>query len=281
MASTYTAWRGALDLGGFPVNVALYSRTKSQRSESFRILAPDGQPRIQQYVDTAGNVLTKDECRQAVEVSKGQFVPLTDEAVELINDRQRSTVLEPEAFVPTDTLPLDLAITTYAVRADDKVPGADRSVNVVWNGLRASELAYVTKLTPRAGSVDSILVVYATTDGLWAATLPFAAELYEVPPAEFVTDDQQASVFETAILANQTVQPFDHSQYVSEYRTRRQAAIDAALSGEQLVAPVAPQASQVPDLMAALSASISTVTAKTKPARTTKTPAKPKAPVKA
>ena len=50
--STYRAWRGAIELAGFPINIALYSRVRKARTDSFRMIGPSGKPITTQLVDT-------------------------------------------------------------------------------------------------------------------------------------------------------------------------------------------------------------------------------------
>jgi Ku protein len=255
-AMATTAWRGAIEFSGFPINVALYGRVKSRSGDSFKTLDPvHKQPVKQQYVDINDEVVDRSETLKGVEVEKGVWTPLTPEAVEMIAEGERSEVLEPDSFSPLSTIDLGLALQTYEVLPDAKVAGSDKSVNTLWNGLRATGLAYVSRLTMRSGSRDAIVVFYATDHDLRAATLPFAAELNDVPSFTFEADEKQADLFR--LVVGDDIQPFDLAAFQSEYRTRRQAAIDAALSGKKIAKPKAKkQAEPANDLMAALEAKV-------------------------
>lgn len=248
------AWRGAIEFSGFPVNVALYSRVKKQRTESFRTIAPSGQPVKTQYVDSAtSEPFDSGLTRKGVEVAKGQFAILTEEAIEQISSGVKTTVAKPTEFVPIDSIDLSLAIERFAVRPDDKVPGSAQSVNIVWNGLRASQRAYMSQVSLRGGH-DAILVVYADDRGMWAALLPFEAELYPVPTHEFEVDAKAEQLFMQVMGAqyDEIVQErFDHSTYESEYRARRQDAIDKIVAGVEVLEKTE-QKPAVPDLMAVL-----------------------------
>lgn len=254
------SWSGALTLAGLPIHVRLYPRVKSRSSESFKRLAPtDQQPVKQQLVDTGGGVVAQSDCLSGVEVAKGTFKALPPEAVELIGSAERSSVLEPEQFCPLASVPLELTITSYAMTPDEKIPGSDMGVKIVWNGLRAGELAYITQITPRAGSRDSVLVVWADATGLYANTLPFDQELQTVPEWDMVEDEDQAATFEAFVQANYSdmLGEFDHAAFTSAYKERRAEAVQAALKGEAIVVPEVEQAkAAVPDLMAAMQASI-------------------------
>jgi non-homologous end joining protein Ku len=267
MATGRSSWSGALEVSGFPVPVVFYPRVKKLRNESFKTLAPDGKPVHQQYIDSEGKPV--EETRKGVEVAKGTYVPMTDEALEAIGEGSRSTLVVPEEFVPLESVPLHFAIERWAVRPNERVPGSEKSVNILWNGLCSTKLAYIAKITTRSGAHDSILAVYADSDGLWAAALPFAAELYDVPATDcFVLDRAAGDLFASFVGARQinnekTSTAFAHEKFASEYAARREAAIAAVLAGESVpVAKTTPTATV--DLMAALEASVKAAKPKTK-----------------
>jgi DNA end-binding protein Ku len=253
MAST--AWRGAIELAGLPVNIRLYSRTKSRSSESFKTLAPNGLPISQQMVDTTGKVVTRDETSKAVPTGPDTFIPLTDAQLALIQEGGKSTLVQPKQFAPRETVPLELSLATFDVLPNDNAVDG-KSTSIVWNGLRDSGWVYATDIVMRGGSRDAILVLWADDEGLYASTLPYAAELHDNPTYPWTKDAAQAQAFAQFVQANhQDVlnAEFNHDAHTSEYRARRQQAIDAALEGKEVVAPKKAKAeAAVPDLMAVL-----------------------------
>jgi non-homologous end joining protein Ku len=262
------AWRGAIEFAGFPVNVALYSRVKKQRNESFRNLAPSGQPVESRTFDpVTGEQFDKALIRKGVAVGKDEYAVMTPDALEQIKSGVKTSVAKPAQFVARTDLDLALAIDRYVVRPDDKVAGSESSVNIVWNGLRKTALAYVSQVS-LGGGHDAILALYVKDGEFRAALLPFAEELYDVPEHEFVENDDAADLFEQVLDQQHDVESFEHARFSSEYRARRKAAIDAVIAGEEPVAVDRPEPKpDVPDLMAVLKA---TAAAKKKP-KTTKT----------
>jgi non-homologous end joining protein Ku len=247
------------------ISVELYSRVKKARNDSFRSLAPSGQPRETQSVDPAtGEVFEDSEIRKGVKVGKG-FVPMTAEALEAISSGVKTEVVPARRFAPVDTIAFDLAIDRYAVRPDPDVKGSGPALNIVWNGLREAGVAW-TEQVSLTGGHDAILAIYADEKALWAALLPFQDELYPVPTHTFETDGKAATLFNQMLRSQFEVEEFDHAEFVSEYRARRQAAIDAVVAGEEV--PEQPKAEAkdegIPDLMAALEASVTAT--KSKPA---------------
>jgi non-homologous end joining protein Ku len=273
MASRST-WRGAIEILGFPVNVALYSRVKTTRDQGFRYLVK-GKPARQVYISNADMerrekaakphslrfaTWTQAECRQGVEVSADSFRPIPDNLIAKIKDAERSRLIKPRAFVPVDDVPLELARASYIVGWDDKVAGAETAVNQAWNGLLSSGLAYTSEVTVRAGSRDQILVLFARQDGLHAVALPFAAELADVPEFAFARDAKQGKRLAALIEADDEtpIVDFDHAAYPSAARERRQKAIDAVVAGKEVAEPeeVPVPEPDVGDLMSRLEAGV-------------------------
>jgi non-homologous end joining protein Ku len=107
--------------------------------------------------------------------------------------------------------------------------------------------------------------------GLFAALLPFEEEVYPAPSFVFEENEHAGNLFAAMVEQEHEIEDFDHSAWESEYRARRQAAIDAVVAGAPVAVEPEPETKEVvPDLMAALMASVS----KNKPAA--KKPAKKK-----
>lgn len=249
-----SSWSGAITFAGFPIGVKAYNVHKSPSKDSFKSLcechrAPIAQPKT---CSVSGDAVT--ETLKGHEASKDSFV-----VVDMGEAAPSSAALEPEKIVSVASLPLELASGTYRLVASDAAN--EKSVAILYRSLRKLDAAYVTHLTMRAGSRDALTVIYAADDGLAAATLPHLTELNDIPSGEGVTgveiSDAETAMFEQAInTLYGGVQSFSHEAFASAYHQRRDAAIEAALKGEKVVAPAAAPAPVVPDLMAALSASL-------------------------
>lgn len=254
--SSNIAWRGAIEFAGFNVNVALYSRVKKARNQSFRNIAPDGQPVKQLVVDSKGKPVKADAIRKGYETSKDTFAIMTPEALEQINSGVKTKVAALAGLAPRESIALDLAIDRFAVRPDEKVAGAESAANIMWNGLRDTGLAYTTQVS-LSGGADAILALYADERGFWGALLPFEGELYEVPTHEFTTDAKASALFAQVVEQQHEVADFDHAAFKSEYSARRLAAIQSVIDGKpvEVTADAEPE-STVPDLMAVLAKSV-------------------------
>ena len=161
-------------VNGFPVpiGVQLYSRTASASSDTagFKLADPDGNPVKQTYVSDAGWSGTIGQCARTMTGPDGHVHLLGEDALEQIKSSERTTVARPQSFAPLHTIDFETATGAYAVLPDPKFPGADRSIQALWNGLLTADVAYMTQVTFRAGSGDKILAVYADSFGLWAVT---------------------------------------------------------------------------------------------------------------
>lgn len=253
------SWTGAITFAGFPINVRAYPLVKSRSAQSFKTLAPNGLPVQQVLVDSNGEPVERADTSKGVEVSKDKYAALDPAAVEMIQSAERSEFLDVIQFAPKSSVPLQLATGHFRLVPDEKVAGSAGPVNILWNGLTATERALVTEWVPRASSRDSLLVVHADIYGLTANTIPYVSELQDVPEWKPESDDKAQSTFQQFIEAQDyDLDDFAHAAHESNYEARRAAAIEAALKGEVIEAPTAPtpDAQAAPDLMAAMAGAL-------------------------
>jgi non-homologous end joining protein Ku len=255
-------WRGALEFAGFNVNVALHSRVRKTRNESFKTVDIDGNvlEHKSQYVDAEGNESTT---YKGVHVDgpksgpKAKYAPLEQDVVDQITASMRTKVAKADAFVPVEEIDFALAIDRFVVRPDDNVPGAEQAVGILWNGLRARKAAWVSQVA--ISSQDALLVLYATETDFRGVLLPFEHELYPVPEPEFEVDTKaQALAGKVIDKMHGGVTEFDHEHYVSEYQVRKAQLLAQAVAGvvPQEDEPEFDDKPETPDLMAMLEASL-------------------------
>jgi non-homologous end joining protein Ku len=152
----YTAWRGALEItiSGFPVPVPVVfnPRTGAAKSNSgLSLLSPDGRPVFQRYVtDDEGWSGTIGQCARGKDGIK-----LDDQVVAQLADSERDRLVTPHSFAPLESIDLSIAQGSYAVVPDEQAAGASRQLEVLWNGLRSTGLAYITQIVLRGGSPAS------------------------------------------------------------------------------------------------------------------------------
>jgi non-homologous end joining protein Ku len=261
----HEAWSGALEFmpataSTLPlnVNVTLFGLVRKQRNESFKTVDADGKI-------MTGTTTYPATPYKGVHIGgpksgpNAKYAPLDNDVVDAIRDSQKTVVAKPEQFVPVDDIDLTLAIDRFVVRPDADVPGAEQGVQIVWNGLRAHRMAWVSQVT--LSSQDALLVIYATGTDLRAVLLPFVAELYPVPEFEFVEDDKAEALFGKVVnSAHGGPTNFEHARFASKYQARKEELLAQAVAG-QFVVPEEPEIVEddTPDLMAALEASLEQV----------------------
>lgn len=268
------AWTGAIDFAGFPIHLTAYNVLRSKSADSFKTLAPDGEPVRQILVNSAGEPVEREACSKGVEHPPGakSYRALPAQAVEAITEGERSTMLAPLRFSPRDSVPLHLATGHFRLVPNTKIPGSEGPAGILWNGLLASERVLVTEWTPRSGSRPALFVVHADPHGLNANTLPYASDFNDVPEFAFKENAEAAAMFETFAAQHYELGEFVHGEYVDSYAERRADVIAKALEGEPIPVAEAPKtAPGTPDLMAVMAASIAGVKDKKK------SPAKAKA----
>lgn len=78
-------------------------------------------------------------------------------------------------------------------------------------------------------------------------------------------------MFKKFVASEYETREFEHGEFESQWRARRQTAIDAALSGTEIpVADVDVKTSATPDLMSVLEASVAEAKPKSKPKKRAK-----------
>jgi non-homologous end joining protein Ku len=255
--SARATWSGAITFAGFPFPIKAYNLTSSSKNESFKTLCPCHEEPIKQVNTCAadGTVVSGTE-RKGVERAKGVYQALDQATLDQVQNHGKSVALDVERVVPIDTLPLSLSTGAYRLIPDTT---AEKPVAIMWNVLRDAKRALITRWTPRAGSRDAILAIYAGPDCLQANTLPFAHEMSAAPQTSagsMMVAPAEVAMFEQALTTLYPNGDYVAQDFASDYATRRKAAIDAALAGTPMPAAATPAAPAVPDLMAALSASL-------------------------
>lgn len=276
-------WSGVVEFGGFPIHLSAYPLTKSTRVESFKTLCPcHGQP-IQQarMCSVDWREVEYDDCSKGYEVAKGDIRPVPAEAIEAMKSLEKSESLTIEGLPLAQNVPFHLALARFRMVPNEKVPGSEQPVQILWNGLSASGRALVTEWIPRSGSADSILAIFADVYGLTGVALPYEAELrVDVPEFRPVENAQAAQMFEqfAGMQGIDMDDAFAHARFESQYRARREQALEEALAGKPVTVPEKKESAPVvPDLLAAMQASLDAAGSKQKKAPAKKAAAKSKA----
>lgn len=252
-----SAWTGAINFAGFPLNVTAYAVT-GKSATSFKTVCGCHEQPITAPKVCAVSGDKPAETHSAWQVSKDSLVVLPDDAVQQLKSSEGTGVLEIERFAPIDSIPFVFSKSVYRFVADAKVPGSQSPVNILWNGLRSTDRAAVIDgWIARSGSRPTTLVIHADDVGLLGNTLPYLTDLKDAPTGTFTEDEKAAALFEQFVDTNYLVETYDIGAYTDTYAEERESLIQKAMAGETITVETteAPKPAG-PDLMAAMQAAL-------------------------
>src|SRR5918998_4024439 len=248
-------WKGTISFGlvNIPISVAI----ATQRSDpSFRTLDRETlQPIKQQLFSPArGEVVPRDETIKGYEVSKDQFLPVSNEELESVAVERRRTI-DLVAFVDLGEVDPVFYDRTYYLEPQE---GAHKPYALLVEAMKRTGKAALGKIV--MSSREHVVLLRPAGDAL-VAELLFYPE--DVRPKEEIDDrvrDVEVTDAELSMatqLVESLARPFEPSEFENEHKRELLALIERKLAGEEVPVPVeAPPAEPVPDLMAALKASI-------------------------
>jgi DNA end-binding protein Ku len=248
-------WKGTISFGlvNIPVSVGI----ATQRSDpKFRTLDRETlQPIKQQLFSPArGEVVQREETVKGYEVSKEQYLPVSDEELEAVAVERRRTI-GLVAFVDLDEVDPVYYDRTYYLEPQE---GAQKPYALLVEAMRRTGKAALGKIV--MSSREHVVLLRAAGDALVAELLFYPEdvrpkdEIDERVREVEVTDQELAMATQ---LVESLSRPFDPDEFENEHKRELLALIERKLAGEELPVPAeAPAAEPVPDLMAALKASI-------------------------
>lgn len=254
-----------LSFGLVSIPVKLYSATESSSAVKFSLLAKDGSRLKQQYVSEKDQaVVPRAEMVKGYEFEKDRFVLFTPDELKALEEAS-SPAIEIMAFIPeksVDPLYYDKA---YLI-APDKRGG--KPYALLAEAMRKSGRCALAKWAWK--SKQYVVQVRPVEDGLVLQQLLYADEVRSLSDLGIEPVAVSAGELQLALqLIDQISQDaYDPKQYVDEEKQRVLAAIDAKISGKEVVASAhdeAPSTAQVIDLMEALRASLGKKAASAKP----------------
>ena len=264
-------WQGHLRLSLVTCPVALYTATDSSGDVHFHLINPKTNNRIKMIAtDPDTGPVDRADLVKGYEVSKGEYVLLTDEEIDAVKLESTRTI-DIERFVPEDEIDRIYWDNPYYLAPDGK--------------LAQETFAVIRTAMEKAGKIALGRVVLATRErilaleprgrGLLAYTIRSEAEVRD--PDE-VFDDISAAKADPSMVAiaekiiEQQSGPFEPGRLVDRYETALKALIEDKQKGHEPAKVSEPEDTNVIDLMAALRASLSGASgaaAKVKPKRTT------------
>ena len=245
-----------LSFGLVSIPVKLYSATETSSAVKFSMLAKDGSRLKQQYVSEKDQaVVQRADMVKGYEFEKDRFVLFAPEELKALEEAS-SPAIEIMAFIPEKSVDPLFYDKAYLI-APDKRGG--KPYALLAEAMRKSGRCALAKWAWKSKQV--VVQVRPVADGLVLQQLLYADEVRSLKDLDIEPVTVSAGELQLALqLIDQISQDaYDPTQHVDEEKKRILAAIDAKITGKQVVASAhdeAPSTAQVIDLMEALRASL-------------------------
>lgn len=265
------SWQGHLKLSLVTCPVSLYTATSSGGDVHFNLINPKTNNRIKMITtDPDTGPVERSELVKGYEVSKGEYILLTDEEIKSVRLESTKTI-EIERFVPGDDIDRLYWDNPYYLAPDGKM--AQEAFGVIRTAMEKSGQIALARVV--ISTRERILALEPRDKGILAYTIRTDAEVRK--PDEIFADISAAEPDPDMIaiaerIIEQQEGPFDPSLFVDRYEEALKALIADKQKGHKPARVAEPEDTNVIDLMAALRASLG---GKSKPAA--KAAAKPKA----
>jgi DNA end-binding protein Ku len=274
------SWQGHLKLSLVTCPVALYTATNSGGDVHFNLINPKTNNRIKMITtDPDTGPIERSELVKGYEVSKGEYILLTDEEIKSVKLESTKTI-DIERFVPGDEIDRIYWDNPYYLAPDGKL--AQEAFGVIRTALEKSGQIALGRIV--MATRERILALEPRGKGILAYTIRSDAEVRQ--PDEIFSGISDAAADPAMIsiaqkIIEQQEGPFDPSQFVDRYEEALKALIEDKKKGHKPAKVAEPDDTNVVDLMAALRASLNAKD-KTAPkpaakAKAEKSPAKAKA----
>ena len=246
-------WTGSISFGLVNAPVRMYTAV-SERDLRFNLLHAPDNGRIG-YVKTCkldGKEVPSEEIVKAYEVSKGEFMPLTDEDFEAARAEGGHSITIHD-FVPAEQIDPIYFERTYYLGPEE---GPGEAIYALL--ARAMADSGLAALATYVRSDRENLACLRVRDGVITLERMFFDDEIRstegIAPGADAVDERQLGMARDLISAYTA--DFDPSKYSDTYRERLMEVIDRKRQGKTAKPKAAPKAAEPPDLMAALTASL-------------------------
>jgi DNA end-binding protein Ku len=275
------SWQGHLKLSLVTCPVALYTATNSGGDVHFHLINPATNNRIKMITtDPDTGPVERSELVRGYEISKGEYIILTDEEIKSVKLESTKTI-DIERFVPEAEIDRIYWDNPYFLAPDGEM--AQEAFNVIRAAMEKSGQIALGRIV--LATRERILALEPRGKGILASTIRSDAEVRKPDEifdsiANAKPDPEMIAIAEKII--EQREGPFDPSQFVDRYEQALKTLIADKQKGRKVTEVDEGETTNVVDLMAALRASLAAKdkgdnkpTRKPKPAA--KKPTKPKA----
>jgi DNA end-binding protein Ku len=255
------SWQGHLKLSLVTCPVALYTATSTGGDVHFNLINPKTNNRIKMITtDPDTGPISRSDLVKGYEVSKGEYILLTDEEIKSVKLESTKTI-DIERFVPAKDIDRIYWDNPYFLAPDGKI-GQD-AFNVIRTAMEKSGKIALARVV--MSTRERLLALEPRGKGILAYTLRTDDEVRQ-PDEVFgailsaKADPDMIKIAEKII--EQQAGPFDPSRFTDRYEEALKALIADKQKGKKPAKVSAPKEDNVVDLMAALRASLDAKSAK-------------------
>lgn len=265
-------WQGHLKLSLVTCPVALYTATNAAGDVHFNLINPKTNNHIRMITtDPDTGPVDRSSLVKGYEVSKGEYILLTDEEIRSVKLESTKTIAI-EHFVPEADIDRIYWDNPYYLAPDGKL--AQEPFAVIREAMRRAGQIALGRIV--LSTRERILALEPREKGIVAWSIRSAAEVRkpdEIFGAISDLDPDPAMIEIAEKIIGQMETAFDPTQFVDRYEEALKALIAEKQKGHKPVAAAEPEDTNVVDLMSALRASLA---GRGKPAAPSKPASKPK-----
>jgi DNA end-binding protein Ku len=244
-------WKGVITFGMVSIPVRLFPATQD-KDVSFHLLHKSDHSRIKfkRFCEVEEVEVEQDQMVRAFEVSKGQYVEVTDEDLEQLPLPARHTI-ELSSFVSASEIDPIYFDKAYYLEPEEV---GIKPYALLMGVLEKKGVTGVASIALR--NKESLCALRPMDGMLLLETLHYPDEIreHEVSVPSALVNERELTV--AATLVDALAEPFDPSRYHDRYREALLELIASKAEGRAVVVPEAEAPAQVGDLMSALRASV-------------------------
>ncbi|WP_158915851.1 Ku protein [Caulobacter sp. S45] len=249
------SWQGHLKLSLVTCPVALYTATNSGGDVHFNLINPKTNNRIKMITtDPDTGPVERSALVKGYEVSKGEYILLTDEEIKSVKLESTKTI-DIERFVPGDEIDRIYWDNPYYLAPDGKM--AQEAFGVIRTAMEKSGQIALARIV--MATRERILALEPRGKGILAYTIRSDAEVRKPDEIFEAISGAKADAGMIAIaekIIEQREGPFDPSAFVDRYEEALKALIEDKKKGHKPAKVADPEDTNVVDLMSALRASL-------------------------
>ena len=248
-------WQGHLKLSLVTCPVSLYTAVSPAGDVHFNLINPKTSNRIRMITtDPDTGPVNRSDLVKGYEVSKGEYILLTDEEIKSVRLESTKTI-DIERFVPAEDIDRLYWDNPYYLVPDGKM--AQEAFGVIREALERSEKIALGRIV--IATRERILALEPRDKGILAYSIRSDAEVRKADEifggiSAAKPDAEMIAIAEKII--DQKSGPFDPSKFVDRYEEALKGLIAEKKKGHKPVAAEPPEDTNVVDLMAALRASL-------------------------